>query len=71
MNDGSFDARDDDDPVRVTQYLVILDDVVAIGRRYETDAKVAALGRVAISAQPVRTEPVMGCPPGQSYAAAG
>jgi hypothetical protein len=31
-NDGSLDACDDDDPVRVTRYLVVLDDVIATGR---------------------------------------
>jgi hypothetical protein len=64
-------TRNDDDAVRISEYLVIFDDVVVTGSSDYAYTEVVALGRVPVSAQPVRTEPVMGCPAGQSYAPAG
>jgi hypothetical protein len=62
-------ARDEHDPVGVAGDLVVLDHVVVGAWRHQADAEVAALGRVAVAAQPVRTEPVMVAASGQSYAA--
>jgi hypothetical protein len=46
----ALSARDDDDPVGVPEYLVILYLVVVISRADKTDAEVAALGCVSVSA---------------------
>ena len=54
----SLNARSYEDPIRISDDGVIVDDVLLIGRTGESDAEVAALGRVSISTEPVRTEPV-------------
>ena len=58
------------DPIRVTEDEVVFDCVVRIGRSDEANTKIVALSCISISTDPVRTEPVMACARGQSYAAA-
>jgi hypothetical protein len=65
-----LDPGSQKDPIRVPDDLVILNSVIGIGGGNQADAEVAPLGRVPVSAYPVRTEPVVACAPGQSYTAA-
>jgi len=64
----SFSANEDS--IRIPDDGVVDDHVVVRTYARETDAKVITWGRVSVSAQPVRTEPVTACAVGQSYAAA-
>lgn len=62
-------AGENNDPVGVPRDDVVDDDVLVSTEN--TDAEVEALISVAVSTQPVRTEPVASRGTGQSYAAAG
>lgn len=55
-----------EDPVRITDDDVVLDYITRT-RAGETDAEVSSLRRVAISAEPVLTEPIVAGATGQSY----
>ena len=58
-------------PICIPHDLIVLDRVIGISGRHETDAEIIPLSCVSISANPVQTEPVVACASGQSYAAAG
>jgi len=62
--------RGDKDAVGVAGDDVVNDDVLVRPRAHHANAEVVLLSRIAISAQPVRTEPVPACAGAQSYAAA-
>ena len=70
-NDVSLDSRGHKETVRVSYNRVLLNDVVVGARILQTDAKVVPLGRIAISTDPVLTEPVAAGAAVQSYAATG
>jgi len=60
-------ARGQEDPVRVPDDGIVFNQVVS-SRARKADAKVCPLSRVSISAEPVRTEPVVASATRQSYA---
>jgi hypothetical protein len=65
-----LDPRVDEDTICISYNLVVFNDVAGVDGRRQANPKIKTLGRVSISYQPVRTEPVMACAC-QSYAAAG
>jgi len=59
------------DPVRIPNNDIFLNHIAGIGCGDQADAEVVPLSNVAVSAQPVRTEPVVAGATRQSYTAAG
>lgn len=70
-DDVSLDSGSQNDPVRIPDSRVLLDYVSGVAGINKTNTKVISLGRIAISNDPVPTEPVAAGAAGQSYAAAG
>jgi hypothetical protein len=70
-DDVPLDSRSQEDPVRIPDSRVLLDHVPGVAGINKTNTKVVSLGRIAISNEPVPTEPVAARAAGQSYAAAG
>jgi hypothetical protein len=58
-DDVPLDSRSQKDPVRIPNNGVLLNHVAGIAGGNKTDAEVVPRGRIAISAKPVRTEPVV------------
>jgi hypothetical protein len=69
-NDVALDTRSHIEAIRIAGDRVVLDDIVIRAGTFNTDAEVVALGRIAISTEPVPTEPVAARAAKQSYAAA-
>jgi hypothetical protein len=69
-DDVSVDSHSQKDTVRIPNDSVLLDHVPGIAGSNKTDAKIVPLGRIAISTEPVPTEPVTACAARQSYTAA-
>ena len=70
-DDVSLDCRIHKETVRIPGDRVVLNSVVVGAGTLYTDAKVVSLGRIAISTEPVPTEPVAAGAAEHSYAAAG
>ena len=70
-HDVSLNAGGQKDPVRIPNNDILLNHIAGIGCGDEADAEVVPLSNVAVSAQPVRTEPVVAGATRQSYTAAG
>ena len=70
-NDVALDTRSHIEAIRIAGDRVVLDDIVIRAGTFNTDAEVVALGRIAISTEPVPTEPVAAGAAEHSYAAAG
>jgi hypothetical protein len=65
----ALDSCSYEDPICISQDVILFDCVIGIGRGYQADSEVVPLSLVAISADPVRTEPVV-TGTSQSYPAA-
>src|SRR5579864_991191 len=70
-NDVALDTRSHIEAIRIAGDRVVLDDIVIRAATFNTDAEVVALDRIAISTEPVPTEPVAAGAAEHSYAAAG
>ena len=70
-DDVSLDSRSQKDTVRIPNNGVLLDHVPGVVGSNQTDAEVVPLSRIAISTEPVPTEPVAAGAALQSYAATG
>jgi hypothetical protein len=70
-DDVSLDSRSQKDTVRIPNNGVLLDHVPGVVGSNKTDTEIVPLGRIAISTEPVPTEPVAAGAASQSYAAAG
>jgi hypothetical protein len=56
--DVPLDSRSQEDPVHIPNDGVVLDHVAGVGGSNKTDAEVVRLDQIAISTEPVPTEPV-------------
>jgi hypothetical protein len=70
-NDVALDTRSHIEAIRIAGDRVVLDDIVIRAGTLNADAEVVALSRIAISTEPVPTEPVAAGAAEHSYAAAG
>ena len=70
-NDVALDTRSHIEAIRIAGDRVALDNIVIRAGTFNTDAEVVALDRIAISTEPVPTEPVAASAARQSYAATG
>jgi len=71
MEDVSLNAGCQEDPICIADDRVVFKEVACIRRRDKADSKIVPRSRIAVSTEPVRTEPVAAGAAAKSYTATG